>query len=150
MSTEQMIRDLAESLEKAGMAKNVFSIVAKHGMTFKSQERPAHITKDTPKECFKNAFLLAYGTGLVYAEGYISVHGIPIHHAWCLDELGNVIDPTIDGQENHEYFGIPFVMEFVFDVLTKSRMYGILDNLGFRKIYELEGKDFIDPRWQKT
>lgn len=47
------------------------------------------------KECFRNAYRKAIDhPELTYVEGYATVNGLPVHHAWLLDPDGNVQDPT--------------------------------------------------------
>jgi len=62
-----------------------------------------------PKKCFRNAGQLAMGNdSYTYCEGVAEVTpGFFIHHAWCLDSTGRVVDPTWqrDGIANR-YFGV--------------------------------------------
>lgn len=69
-------------------------------------------------ECYKNAQQIAmrmiYDDRLQYVEGLVTVHGVPIHHAWLEHNL-KVFDPTLDsrktwrrkeGHEPGEYYGM--------------------------------------------
>lgn len=83
-----------------------------------------------PKECFANAFWLASGNPeLTYVEGY-ACHIIPTHHAWCVDNQGNVIDPTPSWHDNHEeygtpvYFGVPVSIDELSTKLSADETYG--------------------------
>ena len=82
------------------------------------------------KRCFQNAFNWAqeFPQDLTYVEGY-ACRIIPIHHAWCVDRDGNVIDPTWKNQQDCEYFGVPFSLKFVRDTILRTRMYtSMIDN----------------------
>lgn len=88
---------------------------------------------DAPKECFKNAALLALmHTSLTYTEGYASFGLMGVHHAWCVTGEGEVIDTTwssLDGDhESLEYRGIEMSDELLRRVLTSREMYGVLDD----------------------
>lgn len=149
MATDQVIKDIASQLEKSGMAKTTFSLVAKLGMNFKTAPKLEWVELGPPKNCFENATLFAVGRNLAYVEGFIAVHGVPIHHAWCVNFQGDVIDPTIPDPERWEYFGIPMSIDFVLDTAEQTQMYGVLDNHKFRTIYELDPQEFVHPNWKK-
>jgi hypothetical protein len=86
--------------------------------------------RDEPKACFKNATHLAiFDSRLTYVEGYISMYGVPIEHAWVVKD-GFVIDPTIkDNKDGRitEYFGVPFITEYVEKACKANGIYGLLD-----------------------
>lgn len=66
-----------------------------------------------PKQCFYNAQMLAINDPtLTYVEGYAQ-SVIPIHHGWCRDADGCVIDPTWKDPEGKLYFGVGFRTEYV-------------------------------------
>lgn len=62
----------------------------------------------TRRECFCNAILLAGRyDNLRYAEGLAAGGAVlPVHHAWCIDEYGAVVDPTWRDAAQAEYFGV--------------------------------------------
>lgn len=59
-----------------------------------------------PKACFRNAAMFAILHRLPYVEGY-ATHMIPVHHAWCLDHDGRVIEVTWK-TFGSDYFGVQF------------------------------------------
>lgn len=68
-----------------------------------------------PNHCFENAFRAADRYGLLYCEGYATTGILPVHHAWCLDDQGRVVDFTWRAdkagrapQDEWHYFGITF------------------------------------------
>jgi hypothetical protein len=64
---------------------------------------------DAPHMCFRNSGMLAISRGYQYCEGFVMPKKFPlaIHHAWCLDKNGVVLDPTLaDADETSAYMGI--------------------------------------------
>lgn len=96
-----------------------------------------------PKECFKNAYLLAENKGLIYVEGYAITKGVPVPtlHAWCIDKNDAVYDPT--WKDGIDYFGVPFDINYVRKTMLKTRVFGVIDNIkmGF-PLLTGEHKDF--------
>lgn len=88
--------------------------------------------------CFSNATLkMSDNQSLTYVEGYAVHCGLPLEHAWCVDENGKVIDPTwkptyVNGnavpEGAIEYFGIPFKRKYVLGTIITRGYYGVLDN----------------------
>jgi hypothetical protein len=102
-----------------------------YGREYRMSARTFLGPRDQPKACFMNATHRAmFDERLTYVEGYVVVHGVPIDHAWLVDADGFVIDPTItdndDGRVN-EYFGVPFITEYVKKAVKLNRLYGLLD-----------------------
>lgn len=119
--------------------------VLKNGQEFRSRNGNK-IKKGKMKECFRNAFHLAEDFDLIYVEGYATCSGLgfPIFHAWCVDQEGNVYDPT--WKNGDEYFGVPFDFMYVRKTIFRRTKFGVIDNkeMGFPL---LAGKDihFKDP-----
>ena len=80
-------------------------------------------------ECYSNASLLSWETGWEYVEGMASTTGlgIPMWHAWCLDDQGRVVDPTWADGEN--YFGVIIPRDVSTVVTSATEWYGVLTNL---------------------
>jgi hypothetical protein len=76
--------------------------------------------------CFRNAYILASVRDLVYAEGFaispLASLGL-VHHAWCLDASGTVIDVTWKDSQACRYYGIPFRLQFVHKVAVRNHGY---------------------------
>lgn len=79
-------------------------------------------------ECFKNAALEALrNPDRTYVEGFVSVHGVPVEHAWTVDKSGQIYDHTIASPDGIEgYFGVPFSKDFLKQALNENRVYGLL------------------------
>lgn len=117
--------------------QTMYHLIRDYGVEFKAAERPSNVPKMRYKECFKNAFELSMQTGYTYVEG-VACNLLPVHHAWCVDENGNVVDPTWDNPERCHYFGIPFDWEFVLDKIEHTMTYGVMGK--FENPWELEFK----------
>ena len=97
--------------------------------------------RGTPKLCYMNAAHLALdNTAMTYVEGKITVHGVPIDHAWCVDSDGIVVDPTIvpdaDGTASrrvNDYFGVPFETAYLRKAMLWNKVYGLLDYFAAHK-----------------
>ncbi|MTJ14708.1 hypothetical protein FJR11_19425 [Anabaena sp. UHCC 0187] len=110
--------------------KSVDSLVLAYGQPFIKQIKSPF--KGQPKFCFKNCYEALYDfPKLSYCEGFaISNLGIPIIHAWLVNDNLEVIDPTWIGErfQNSSYFGTVFTEDFVLEIADKTRSYGILDS----------------------
>ena len=89
--------------------------VLQHGQFFVNEQLDRDLGPE--KLCYYNSQRLMMGSlttnyPLLYVEGYVSVHGMPIEHGWNITPDGEVIDTTlrIDGAE---YFGFVFSKNFV-------------------------------------
>jgi hypothetical protein len=77
--------------------------------------RLGRATPGRPNACFANAMTCALQhEDLRYVEGYAILWsvGLYVHHGWCVDRAGRVVDvtwPRLGGA----YFGIPFRREYV-------------------------------------
>ncbi len=106
------------------------------GREYTPRPLPDDVQLGTVKECFQNATELAMSReGLTYVEGYATsgTTGIAVHHAWVVDEDGNVIDNTwrnIDTGESSvgtAYIGIPVSAADHFLAMERYRLWGVLD-----------------------
>jgi len=90
--------------------------------------RSDKIRRGKMKECFRNAYLLALSRPyMTYCEGYAVGNGLmPVMHAWCIDENGQVVDVT--WKDGKDYFGVPFKISYVSRIIRAKNSYGIIDN----------------------
>lgn len=69
--------------------------VLKHGVWYRPTAIPLLTLKGAPKQCYGNAIVLCLKYGWKYVEGFaLPPFGIPVQHAWNLDEQGVVWDTT--------------------------------------------------------
>src|SRR5262245_44639141 len=92
--------------------------------------------KGPMKQCYKNAAIMviedhARGDNkLTYVEGYLDFGGLPLQHAWVVDnETKRVIDPTVRATDKIEgYLGVPFKYEYLRKTLVRKQTYGVLSD----------------------
>lgn len=117
---------------KGGMPEgmdSVESFLLKHGQPYFVNEKTYAGKRDTPKMCYMNATMAILDhPDRTYVEGYITTHGIPIAHAWTVDNAGQVYDSTIvpKGGRVAGYYGIPFANDYVFKSNLANKHYGLL------------------------
>jgi hypothetical protein len=99
------------------------------GVDCQAQALPKRYSRMIPKQCFRNAAqLVQRRKGLQYCEGYFLRPdiGIPIHHAWAIDQENRVIDPTLDDPEAGEFIGYPMALAMRKQWISKHS-YSVLD-----------------------
>src|SRR5262249_20523115 len=96
-----------------------FDYVLKYGQFHKPQQLPSQYKIGDPGCCFGNAAFLALTSELRYAEGFAFSGKLgvdmPIHHGWCLNEAGRVVDRTWGN--GLAYFGVVFEAKYVTQLL---------------------------------
>jgi hypothetical protein len=113
-------------------------VVLDNGHPFASPAvaRPEGVKKGENKMCFMNSYNLAIENNFGYVEGFAvcTVCPLPLHHAWCIDRQGGVIETTW-ADAGLDYFGIPLEFSFIHEVLFETRRYGVLtpESAAFRK-----------------
>lgn len=138
----QSVEQMALLYSSNNQKKNFYQFVLDHGKEYTGRRLPSDYRQRTPKECFKNAAELALETGLTYVEGFL-FRFVPIHHAWCIDENGNVIDPTVMDPQDCEYLGVPYDLDFVLDFITKAGYYGIMFNAAGGDMFDKSPEEFL-------
>jgi hypothetical protein len=85
------------------------SFILSLGRGWLSQTLPPDVSMGPQRQCYQNAGLLALERSeLTYVEGYACpVDGIPVNHAWCVDEKGCVVDNTFVRPDLADYYGVP-------------------------------------------
>ena len=125
------MRSHFEAREKAFGANPVTSFMLQYGRDYTISAHTYIGPREEPGACFMNATHRAvFDSRLTYVEGYITCHGVPIQHAWCVDAEGFVIDPTIKDNDDGRianYFGVPFLTEYVKKACKANGIYGVLD-----------------------
>jgi len=97
-----------------------------HGQAFvpPAVPRPKGIRKGTDKQCFANANHVAANHLWTYVEGYGTSY-IPCHHAWVVDDDGNVIETTWRAP-GVSYLGVPFPQDIVELSMLVTGYYGVM------------------------
>jgi uncharacterized protein len=99
-----------------------------------------------PHQCYKNAADAAMTNPgkYTYVEGLVTVHGVPIEHAWVVDRQGRVVDPTIkDPTGISAYYGVPIKHEYLLKTLLKNKVYGMF-GAGNQSIYSAPADEYVD------
>lgn len=107
--------------------QSIEALVLAHGRAWTPQRRPAAYRKRAFRQCFRNAFELAQDhPELTYVEGYADAGIIPVEHAWCVDRVGRVVDPTWRAAKTAEsaYFGVALATRWVTARIVRTGVYG--------------------------
>lgn len=101
---------------------NNYELILALGEEFNGRPRPADWPRMTPNECFGNCWdVVVSGTpGVTYYEGLVVSRalGIPLEHAWLVDDDGRVIEVTLPEDvcnANTQYFGVAIDTEVLLE-----------------------------------
>jgi hypothetical protein len=102
------------------------------------------------QQCYMNAGRLAVDRPeLTYCEGYALRAGLfPLHHAWCLDEEGFVVDNTWPYHEQNEYWGVALSTMTLLARITQSGVWGLLGEHLPPDLMRHHPDAYLDPRWR--
>ena len=123
--------------------------VLKYGQSYRSQPLPSRYKSGQPKMCFANSLRMAERhRTLTYVEGYRHVPFArdlpPVQHAWCVDESGKVHDRTLGYDPESEFFGVPFKLSYVWEMLKLTGQYSILEQTAHGvPVFYAEPKEFL-------
>ncbi len=122
----------------------VAHLVLRYGVERPGAPLQRGVKRMRAKECFRNATLTALGGSMDYCEGYAirPMLGIPIHHAWCVDASGAVIDPTWDDAEECFYLGVSVEANRAASICARTGFYGLFTG---PRGYALDIMDEIVP-----
>jgi hypothetical protein len=112
------------------------------------------IDKDTfiggkAHECYKNTFDAVINNperDLTYVEGYVSVHGVPVHHAWAATKDGKVRDYTIKSNDDKAilgYYGVPIKDKFVMQSALETKLYGVTIGSNWQHVLSTDPADVV-------
>ena len=101
--TKRPVRTTLPTSVYAGME----DLLLKHGRFYVPQPLPKPYQRGSLRRCFDNAYQSALRSAgrLRYVEGLAVSGETPVHHAWCVDDAGRVIDRTWDPPAI-AYFGV--------------------------------------------
>lgn len=128
----EMVADLQRPrLKESGLLRSPATLLLKYGREYQIDEESFAGKRMQAHMCYRNAGMLALADdSLIYVEGYTTVYGIPIEHAWCIRHSnGAVVDPTIVPRPDDErvYYGVAFNTSFYSAELLKRQVWGIID-----------------------
>jgi len=110
--------------------KSIQRLILEHGKSFLTRIKSPFRGKQ--KACFQNCFNAIWEyREFRYCEGFATDDdlSLAISHAWLINDNDDVIDPTWDEtRTGSTYFGVIFHREFVIEMTTLTRHYGILNN----------------------
>jgi hypothetical protein len=135
----------------AGGNQSPHRFMLEHGRAFAVGPKTYAGKRMTPKACYSNAGQRALGLsskrqrGPYYAEGYVtSVSYIAIPHAFLVTDQGEVIDPTLTGDDpdygERAYFGLAFSPAYHAAAVIRSGYYSLLDDMGPALIDIVKGR----------
>ncbi|KVP65607.1 hypothetical protein [Burkholderia ubonensis] len=122
----EVCRQFLECMARLNHVPSV--VILKLGRDWQAQALPSGVPLGPKRRCYENAGTLALERPeLTYVEGYACPPGlIPVHHAWCVDAQGRVIDNTLADPGNAQYFGVPISRDQLQTSVEETRHWGIL------------------------
>src|SRR5665213_1389426 len=109
-----------------GIITTTAGFIAEHGRSFAIDGLTFKRKRGRRHDCYRNAGMVALGDDdLLYVEGFVSVHGVPIDHAWLATPDGFVRETTATKKGIGGYFGVPFPAEYLRRTLLRTKMWGI-------------------------
>lgn len=117
-------------------------------------EREYFPEEQTPGACFSNALqLMNQYLDLRYCEGMGCYAGLPLlyHHAWCVTQAGEVVDPTwADGEG---YMGVGFGRQYANRryqrMLARGRVGSLIDPWDTDRNYRLTKGQVSRRTWER-
>lgn len=106
-------------------------LTLKLGRPWSPQPLPEGVPQGPERQCYENAGTLAIAhRDLLYVEGYAQPPGLPpIHHAWCVDTEGRVIDNTFRDPELSQYFGVPIRGDTLRNMVADTGRWGLFPEM---------------------
>lgn len=101
------------------------------GRAWTPQPLPAWVMQGPMRQCYENAGTLCLENhNLTYVEGYAQCPGLPpIHHAWCVDAAGRVIDNTFRDSDSSQYFGVPIRAKTLRKLVEETGCWGLFPEM---------------------
>jgi uncharacterized protein len=124
-----------------------YGFILQHGTPYMANSKTYAGKRGEMKLCFMNASHDALDhKDRTYVEGFITVHGVPIEHAWTVDKTGQIYDTTIRPDVRIAgYYGVPFTRDYLMHAMGENGVYGLLGSASRKTIGPLlrgEAKNF--------
>ena len=119
------------------------------GRSFRAAPLPAGVDRGAPQQCYANAGRLAIESlELAYCEGYALKPGLfPVHHAWCVNVDGQVVDPTWEFDPNTEYLGVALREDFLREMVMGNEVWGIFSERVDPNVLVRPLEEYLHPSW---
>jgi hypothetical protein len=141
-SIKNYLKAAAKNGTPRGLTIHPFAFLLKYGHEFLVDAETYEGQRGTPKECYRNAARLTWSSDdLTYVEGFVTMFGVPLNHAWCSTSEGHVVDPTLKPHASHAYFGVPIKEQYLVKQVVKGG-YCLLDVMQNPDLYKK--KSFSD------
>jgi hypothetical protein len=142
ITSEMVAKCRFESTVRLVYEGGMSSFLLEHGRFWQPCLKRDDVRWGVAKQCFDNAYKLAIRRGWRYVEGvaYSERSILPLHHAWSIDDLGNLVDNTWRGT-TLSYFGVEFSVEYMRDVRKRTKLWPALDNYKNFEIYKRRFED---------
>ena len=133
------LKEYLEHIAKFTDGKSVEVVVLKHGQQFSIPEvvRPKWMKRGKKRQCYANSYRISTTTSWKYVEGFsVNKHGIPIQHAWVVNNENVIAETTLEKLED-EYYGIIIDENYIHKAMIESGVFGVQDmsNKVFREKY---------------
>jgi hypothetical protein len=143
MSVRKYLESLRE-LEKLNIPEDwaycgVADAILRDGISADEvEELPSHIRPGQLGYCYENATMCAIDNAQFrYVEGYASMQGIPLPHAWVYDiSTDTHYDPTWIGIGS-DYHGVAFSTKFLLSFSIETGYYGIWGSDDLKSLNEM-------------
>lgn len=144
------LKNWATKIGELQQGKGMGAIVAAHGQAYHFDKETFKGSDKTMHMCYQEAGRAAMNNhNLTYVEGYVSVHGVPIEHAWTVDVQGKVHDPTLkDGKGILGYFGVPLRTDYVTKTAMRTKVWGIFSHTN-PTIFTAAPETYVKPDLKK-
>lgn len=139
--------DIRDALPFLTGERNETSLFMLYGVLRTSSPLPEGVEKGRLGQCYSSAgnLVITRSDEFVYCEGWAtSSMGLPLQHAWCLDQRGNVVDPTWPHRENAQYLGIPIKTTALLEHVSNTLHWGIFTR-GIPDAFAASPESFIEP-----
>lgn len=145
---------LLQSFEAFGNMDPIMKLLARTGRRWQTAPLPTSVKRGKLGMCYPQARALAlkFPEKYFYVEGYACTESavMPIHHAWCSTDSGQVIDPTWERPERAVYIGAAFKPCAFDEPLPDFLAWGLLRSPEFLKKVQRDPERYIEMAWYRT